>query len=166
MPQFSGGLRVVWGTAIKKCLIAAAALIAVLLFARLPILIFLAIPLGGWFASYLYSRVLPLTAGIGARIGAVTGLIAFGFYAAITSLAMLFQRDQLLNEIKRAMTEAAKSNPDPQAQQIVQKLMTPEGVAILITLGAIIMLFMFLILSSIGGAIGGAASKGRTSTSS
>lgn len=164
-PAYGSAAHVSWGTAFKKCLIAAATLIAVLMLLRVPLLIFLAIPAGGWFAAYLYSRSLPVTGGIGARIGAVTGLIAYVFYALITAAAMVFQRERLLDEVKRAMTEAASRNPDPQAQQIVQKMMTPEGIAVLITLGAIVMLFMFLILSSVGGAIGGATSKGRTSTS-
>lgn len=164
MPAYA--TRVVWGSAFKKCLIAAATLLLVLIALRGPLLVFLAIPAAGWFSAYLYSRNLPITAGMGARIGAVTGLIAYGFYAVIFGIAMVFQRAQVMNEVKRAFREAAARNPDPQAQQIVEKMMSPEGIAVVFTLVAIVLLFMFLILASVGGAIGGASAKGRSATSS
>jgi hypothetical protein len=129
-----------------------------------PLLILLALPLGGWFAVFLYSRRaehLPLNAGLGARIGAVTGLTAFGLYALVTAIVLVFQRAQFLGAIKKAMADAVAQNPNPQTQQIVDKLMSPEGIAVLVTITVVIMFFVFLVLCSIGGAIGGSMAKGK-----
>lgn len=135
---------------------------------RHPLLILLSLPTGGWFSAYLYSRSdakLPVNASIGARVGAVTGLIAYGFYAILTSLVLIFQKDKFLEEMKNSLTAAAAQNPEPQAQQILQKLMSPEGTAVLITLSAIFLFFLFLVLCSVGGAIGGSLAKGRNPNS-
>ena len=156
---------VVWSTAFKNCLVAAAAMTLFTAFAGHPLLVLLALPAGGWFATFLYTRArLPVTAGIGARIGAVTGLIGYVISITLMGARIVFQRTQFLDEMKRSIQDAIAKNPDPQAQQIAQKLLSPEGMAVLLTLSAVFLFFMFLVLCSVGGAIGGSLAKGRSST--
>lgn len=156
-----------WGAAFRNCLVAAAITTVVILVAGHPLLILFTLPAGGWFAVFLYARRtehLPLTAGVGARIGAVTGLTAFGLYAILMAVVLVFQRSRFLEEIKKAMTQAAAQNPNPQTQQVVEKLMSPEGIAVLVTISAVFLFFVFLVLCSVGGAIGGSMAKGKSTT--
>ncbi|HUS19325.1 MAG TPA: zinc ribbon domain-containing protein [Terriglobales bacterium] len=153
-----------WATAFRKCLIAGAATTFVILIAGHPLLILLALPVGGWLAVFLYARGEDhprLTAGIGARIGAVAGLITFGFYALLMTVVLIFQKARFLEEIKNTMKTAAAQNPNPQTQQVMEKLMSPEGIAVLVSVSAVILFFVFLIMCSIGGAIGGNFAKGK-----
>lgn len=127
-----------------------------------PLLVLVVLPIGGWLAVYLYARGrFPITAGIGARLGAVTGCIGFAISLAFMGLKVLFNRGQFLAEMKKGIQAAAAQNPDPQAQQIMQRLMSPEGVALLITFAVVFLFFMFLVLCSVGGAIGGSIAKSK-----
>jgi hypothetical protein len=164
----SGSPRVVWRVALKKCLIAGVVTTLLLTFAGHPVLVFLLLPVGGWFAVFLYTRGqqhLPVTGAVGARIGAVTGLVGYAINLVALAARLLLQKAEVLEEMKRAFQEAAARNNDPQAQQIMQKLMSPEGLAVLVTIGAVFLFFMFLVLCSAGGAIGGSILKGRNATS-
>jgi len=59
------------------------------------------------------------------------------------------------------MEAAAHSNPNPQAQQIVQNLLTPGGMAFICIAGFLFLLIWTLVLSALGGAIGANFSKRR-----
>ena len=116
----------------------------------------------GAFAVLIYYRRSPhsiLTAGIGARLGAVTGFIASCVLAILLSLEMAFLhsgnqlRVALLQSVEQA---AARTGSDPQAQQVVQFLKSPEGLTLLLGLGVLVMLLVFLFCSMIGGAISAA----------
>lgn len=154
--------RVQWSAAVRSCLIAAAVLTFFNTVIGIPLAVLIIIPAGGWLAVLLYSRGQggqPVNAGIGARIGAVTGLFSYALYMLIMAVVMVFQRGRLLEEVRKAMRQAAAQNPNPQAQQIVEKMMSPEGIAIMVTISAILLFFIFLVLCSIGGAIGGSLAK-------
>jgi hypothetical protein len=158
----AGSVR--WPSAFRKCLIAGAATTFVVLIAGHPLLILMALPIGGWFAVFLYRRGFdhpPVNAGVGARVGAFAGLIAFGLYAILMTVVLIFQRARFMEEIRNTMRTAAAQNPNPQTQQIVERLMSPEGIAILVTLSAVILFFVFLVLCSVGGAIGGHFAKNK-----
>src|SRR5205807_3237216 len=72
-----------WSAAMARTAVAAVASVALLQLAanltHSAALAFLAMPVGGWIAVYLYSRRMPgpVTAGMGARLGAVTGFFVF-----------------------------------------------------------------------------------------
>ena len=114
---------------------------------------------GGVLGITMYRRRVPqatLTPGLGARIGAVTGLFGFGVFAVLFSLEMLASRGsgrfrQMLQQI---VEQAASRNTDPRAQQAIQQMMTPAGLALLVTIVLVLFLAAFLALSSIGGALG------------
>ncbi len=154
-----------WSSAFRSCLIAAVVTSVVIMVAGHPLFFLFTLPAGGWFAVFLYARRaehLPLTAGLGARIGAVTGLVAFAINIVLMGVALMIERAKFLEGIKKSITTAAAQNPNPQTQQVVEKLMTPEGIAVLLTVSAVFAFFMFLILFSVGGAIGGSMAKGKT----
>jgi hypothetical protein len=146
-----------WSNAFPKCLLAGGITALAVLLAGHVLLILIALIVGGALGVWFYSRgewAPPINTGIGARIGAVTGLVGFGIYSVLFAVAFLFQRDKFFEGIKNAIQEAATRNPNPQAQQIVNQFLTPEGMAVLVTVSAVLLLFIFLIFCTIGGAVG------------
>jgi hypothetical protein len=141
---------------------AAGVLISIALVVPLAIF-FLWMLVGGALAVALYRRRNPgpLSPGAGARIGAVGGLVGYILFAFAYSVLLLLSHGggQLRDELIRRIQEVAARNPDPQAQQLMQKMMTPEALAIMIAAGLVLFLFCFVVLSSIGGAIGAALFK-------
>jgi hypothetical protein len=155
-----------WSSALPKTAVSGFATVALLILiasiTQLPALALLVVPLGGAFSVLLYVRgnnKQLVSAGAGARLGAVTGLFSFAVYCLIAAAELSSQRGEVLNTVRKALEEAAAKNPNPQAQTVVQQMMTPAGIAILLVLAAIIFLFTFLILSSLGGAAGAAMLK-------
>lgn len=106
-----------------------------------------------------------VTTGAGARLGAVTGLAAFLMVVALQGITALATGP---GKMKQAMLEglrrSAERNPDPNAQQIIAKMSTPEGLATLLTLMLVAGLLVYVIFGIIGGAIG-ASVWGRRSRS-
>jgi hypothetical protein len=99
-----------------------------------------------------------ITPAMGARLGAVSGALGFVLFAILTSIEMMLFRSG--GEVRAALLDAvqrsAARSPDPQAQQMLEYLKTPQGLALLVGLGLIVMFVIFLIFSSLGGAIGAA----------
>jgi len=150
----SGGID--WSKALPAAAIAGVLITLALL---IPLAIFfLWMLVGGAFAVALYGRRNsgPITPGAGARIGAVSGLLGYILFALTYSIMLLVSRGggTLRDDLLRRIQEVASRNPDPQAQQMMQRLMTPEGLAFIIAIGLLLFLFAFLALSSIGGALG------------
>ena len=119
-------------------------------------------PLGmlaaGFLCVVLYRRRCPaahVTAGMGARLGAVTGALGFGVVAAILGLWTTFRsgreiHDAFLNYIQ----QSASQSSDPRMQQVLDLFNTPEGFIFVMTFSLIVTLVAFMILASVGGAIG------------
>jgi hypothetical protein len=149
-----------WSSALPKTAVSGFATVALLILVvsatQVPALSLLVVPFGGAFSVLLYVRgsKQSITAGAGARLGAVTGFFSFAVYGLIAAAELTSQRGELLNTVRKALQDAAAKNPNPQAQTIVEQMMTPAGIATLLTLAAIIFLFTFLILSSLGGSLG------------
>jgi hypothetical protein len=115
----------------------------------------------GAFGVALYHRNNPnteLTRGVGARIGAVAGVIAFGIFAVITSMQLLLTRGTgtMRTMLLEAIEKSQGSNPDPRSQELLQKLTTPEGLAVMVTFVMVLLFFVFLGFSAVGGALGSA----------
>ena len=154
-PQASG---IQWSQALPAA--ALAGLVAILMI----------IPLGafglgmlavGALSVLLYRRRNPaanLTPGMGARLGAVSGALGFGIFAILTSVEMLAFRSggQLRAALLEAVQQSAARSSDPQAQQLLEYLKTPQGLALVMVLGLIVMFVAFLVFSSLGGALGAA----------
>ncbi len=114
---------------------------------------------GGILAVRFYQNRAPgmVTGGMGARLGALSGLIGWVIYAVVLAAQLAFGRGAGLKaEMIRQLQEAAAKNPDPNAQQVAQRLATPEGITMILIVGLFAFLFGFLIFGSIGGAVGAA----------
>lgn len=114
---------------------------------------------GGVLGITMYRRRVPqttLTPGLGARIGAVTGLFGFGVFAVLFGLELLLSRGSggFRQMLQQVVEQAAARNADPRAQQAIQQMMTPAGLAVLVTIVLVLFLAAFLALSSVGGALG------------
>jgi len=113
---------------------------------------------GGWIAVVLYRRRSSLsimTSSIGGKVGALAGLLGFGFFILFITALLSVQGDQIRSMLRSAMDQAVAKNPDPQAQVVAQWLQTPEGLAFI----TLLLLVVFLLLSTAGGVF--AASAGR-----
>jgi hypothetical protein len=112
----------------------------------------------GFLCVVLYRRRCPaaqLTAGLGARLGALTGALGFGVLAAILGLWTVFRsgkdiHDALLNYIQQY---AARSS-DTHMQQVLDLFNTPEGFVLIMVLTLVMTLVAFAIFAGLGGAIG------------
>lgn len=115
--------------------------------------------IGGSLSVLLYHRRLrnaPLSAGLGARLGAVCGVIGFGMFAILAALEMLVRHDsgEFLAAIYDAMQQSASRSPGPQADQLMAWIKTPVGLAFIVAFGMLVVLLFFVVISSAGGAIG------------
>jgi hypothetical protein len=96
--------------------------------------------------------------GMGARLGALSGALGFGVFAIFTAIEMLIFRSggQLRDALLQAIQQAGARSSDPQAQQVLEYLKSPQGLALMMVLGFIMMGLAFLIFSSLGGALAAA----------
>ena len=96
---------------------------------------------------------------MGAKLGAVSGALAFAFLTVFLALwATVFRTT---GQIRQTMIEAveqsaARSSSPQQAQQALEFLKTPAGFVVMMVVGLVTMFVVFLIFSSVGGAIGAA----------
>lgn len=96
-----------------------------------------------------------ITVGAGTRLGAVTGLCAFLIMAALQFLGMLATGPGKVKQVMlESLRRSAERNPDPSAQQIIARMSTPEGLAMLVTVMIVGALVAYVIFGIIGGAIG------------
>jgi len=111
----------------------------------------------GFLSVVLYRRRCPLisvTAGMGARLGALTGVLGFAAAAAILTLWTAFRsgreiHDAFLNYIQ----QYAAHSSDPHMQQVLELFNTPEGFTFIMILSLMMTLIAFAIFSSLGGTI-------------
>lgn len=116
---------------------------------------------GGILAVLFYHRRNPaatVTPGMGARLGAVSGTLGFAVFAIFTAIEVLVFHSggQLRAALLEAIQQSAARSTEPQAQQVLEYLKSPPGLALMMGLGLVVMFVVFLILSSLGGALGAA----------
>ena len=114
---------------------------------------------GGVLCVALYRRrqsQAPITLGMGARLGAITGGIAGLFVTVVMSVGVLAFRtgDQIRQQIYDAIEKAAARNPTPQAQEMLQYFKSPEGFAAMLAVVFLMTLVIFIVLSAFGGMLG------------
>jgi len=96
----------------------------------------------------------PIRASLGARLGAFTGLLSFGFFLIVFAVAATSHQAEYREIIAKALQDATASNPDPQIQQMMHFLFS--GTAGMLFLTVVVLGFMmifFLIISSVTGAL-------------
>lgn len=115
----------------------------------------------GYVSVRLYQRrsaALMLTPGMGARLGAVTGALGFVYFTIFTALEVLVFHSggELHNALLQAVQQSISRTADPQAQQALQYLKSPPGLALVMTMGLALMFVVFLLFSTAGGVVGAA----------
>jgi len=113
----------------------------------------------GGFSVLLYRRRDPatdVTPGMGARLGALGGLLGFGIFVVFMAVSALLLGggDKMREAVKEAIAQAAARSGDPQTQQALEFFKTPAGMAFVIVAGMAVMLVLFVGLASLGGALG------------
>jgi len=113
---------------------------------------------GGVLALLFYRRRRPfgqLTPGMGAQLGAVSGVFGFVIFALFTAIEVLVFHSggQLRAALLEAVEQSASRASDPQAQQVLNYLKSPPGLALVMAIGLAVMFVMFLLLSSVAGAV-------------
>jgi len=160
----SSGTAIQWSDALPSA--ALAGLIAAFLM-FIPLGAFgLGMIAAGVLSVLFYRRRNPasnLTPAMGARLGAVSGALGFGIFAIFSAVGTLVFHSggQLRAALLEAVEQSAAHSSDPQAQQVVEYLKTPAGLALMMGLGLGFVLVAFLILSSLGGAVGAAMMRRR-----
>lgn len=151
--------QIVWPYALRAAAVAggSGALLCILLAPLLRAGFVLGMAVGGAICVALYHRRQPLaqlTSAMGARLGAAAGLFGFVLFAAVQSLMLLFSPGPEIREaIRDAIRQAAMQNPDPKVQEMMQSLLTPEGMAVIVILAMALFLVMFVVFGVIGGGL-------------
>ena len=104
-----------------------------------------------------------LLPGAGARIGAVSGVFGFGFFCVLAAVgtALLKGGAELKAALLTSLEQAAARSQDPQAQAVLEKLRTPEGLMLVLAFSLAFVFFLFVALSSLGGALAASMSNKR-----
>ena len=123
---------------------------------------------GGLLAVVLYGRrsMLPqISSVVGGKIGALAGLLGFLFFAVFISAYMtiatvlLHQGEQIRAQLRGVLEQGVANNHDASAQQLLQWVQTPDGLAAIMVLSMFLFLIAFLLLSTAGGIFGAALAR-------
>jgi hypothetical protein len=97
-----------------------------------------------------------ISTGMGARLGAASGLLGFFFYSIPQALRLVFFHlgGSVREAMQKAMEQSAAQSGDPRAQEMMRNLMSPGALAALLTLLVVLFFLLFLVLGGLGGAIG------------
>jgi hypothetical protein len=114
---------------------------------------------GGALAVMFYQRrqnAPVVTRGMGLRLGLLAGVFGFFIYAVLEALRIVvFHLGGVISSaMKQGMERAASQNPDPHAQQALQWLMSPPGMAVVATLFTAAYFIGFIVFATFGGALG------------
>jgi uncharacterized membrane protein len=112
-------------------------------------------------ARYRRNRPLAIRAGQGARMGAVMGVLSFGFFLACFLVTITLWRTQYRELMIARINEIAAQNPDPQAQQMLQGFATPHGLIVFTAIGLGTIFLIFLVIGMGSGALAVALGKAR-----
>ena len=147
-----------WSHDVKACALAAA--IAVLL-TFLGLNPFVA-AVGGGLLAVVFSRnrasgivIRPAT---GARLGAITGLFLFGMSTVLETfaVAVLHKGAEVRSEMMDKIQQTAARYPGPQVAPFLEFVKSPSGFAFMMVASVIFGLLAFVVLGSLGGALGAA----------
>jgi hypothetical protein len=108
---------------------------------------------------YRSRAAISVPTGMGAKLGAVTGMTASLVSSAVSTLTILVMGSGKMREtMRRAMEQSATSNPDPNAQQMAERMMefmtSPGGFALIMTLAFAMSFLALMAFAAAGGALG------------
>jgi|ERR1044071_394452 hypothetical protein len=140
-----------------------AAITGILTVPLAPLGLFVLLPANLIWAIARYRRNHPraIRAGQGARMGALMGVLSFGFFLACFLATIMVWRTQYRELMIARINEIAAQNPDPQAQQMTQWFATPHGLIAFTSLGLGAILVIFLVIGIGSGALAIALGRAR-----
>ena len=124
---------------------------------------------GGALSVVLYRRRqknAALTPAAGAQIGAASGGFGYIFVAIPFVATLVYRPDELRRGMLDSISQLAGRGYDPQrVQQVQEFIKTPQGLTFFVVFGLFMLLLIFVIGSSIGGALYAAWVQKRASSS-
>jgi hypothetical protein len=148
-----------WPVALRSCAVAAALAALVM---SLGLMVPLLAALGaGFLGVNFYHRRNPawnVNPRSGAKLGAVCGILFFGIAAIFESIAVaLFHTGgQVRQKMLEALQQAASRSNDPQVQLAFDRLKSPEGLALMLVFGIVVLFLVSIAAGSVAGALTGA----------
>ena len=147
-----------WSQAIRPCALAA---FVASLFMTLGLNPFVAMLSVGFLAVIFYRQRRPgllLKPFAGARLGALGGLLWFAMSTILESVVVLalHKGPEIRAAVLAKIDEAAARTSDPQALAMLAHVKTPGGLEVLMICGIIFTFVASIVLSGLGGALGGA----------
>jgi hypothetical protein len=112
--------------------------------------------LSGILATAMYARrmrPIPIVPGIGAKIGALTGLIGFLVVSLLTSAQLLTRGSGEFRALLQEQLRRSSAAADPAVQPWLDYFLSPRGMAVMMMVSLAFTLVLFVGLSSVGGAI-------------
>ena len=118
----------------------------------------LALPIAGFVSVLIYRRFSlksEPSARAGFRLGAMSGLFAFGLLMILIAAGTLAFHSEADThaQVIQVIQQAQLRNPDPQAKPVFEYFMTPQGMAVMMVVGFVFMAVLFVLLAAVGGAI-------------
>jgi hypothetical protein len=115
-------------------------------------------PLGGFLAVLFYQRQswrAERSRASAFRLGAMAGMFAFLIFGLIMALQLTNQttREELRGQMRERLRTLEVRYTDPEQRQVVEYLMTNQGLNISMVLSFVIFGAVFLVLSGVGGAL-------------
>jgi hypothetical protein len=150
---------IIWPVALRTCAIAA--LIAAILMAFGLMVPLLAVLGAAFLAVNLYHRQNPawlVNARSGAQLGAACGILFFAMATLFETFAVtvFHAGGELRQKMIDALQQAAARSNDPQVLEAFEKLKTPEGLALMMVFGIIVLFVVSVAAGSVAGALTGA----------
>jgi len=145
---------ILWSAALRS---SAIALVAAFLLILLRVPAGLGMVAAGFLCVLLYRHRCPfhpLSAGTGAWLGVVTGVLGFAAFAVVLALTAALRPGEIHATFLNAIQQYTSHNSDPRLQQVIPLLQTPQGFVLVMALGLAMTLVGFLIFSGLGGLIG------------
>lgn len=146
-----------WSQTLKPCALAAVVASLLMVLGLNPFVAMLSV---GFLAVVFYRQrqpEIPISAGVGVRLGALGGLLWFGMSFILQGLVVVVLRKgpELREEMLKRMQQTAAGANDPQVQAMIDYFKTPAGLAVLIVIGLVFAFVAALVLGTLGGALGG-----------
>jgi hypothetical protein len=147
-----------WTDAIRPCALAALSGTLLMALGLNPLVGMLS---AGFLAVVFYRQRRPgsdIRALMGARLGALSGLLGFVMMAILEALAVLtlHKGPEIRKALLDAIAQAGARTADPQVLAVFERFKTPEGLEFLMIVGLIFSFLAAIVLAAIGGALGGA----------
>jgi hypothetical protein len=76
-------------------------------------------------------------------------------------VVLFTQRQQLFEDLRRRVQEAVLQQSDPAAQRAGEWLLSPAGLAFVVTIVAVMFFFLFVVCGTLGGTLWGSLGASR-----